>query len=54
MKLSNKVINKLINKKISNKELIKMFDINYHTKRIDLIYRRIFKRKGKLKFWIYE
>tara|TARA_B100000686_G_scaffold348800_1_gene440723 strand:+ start:830 stop:2122 length:1293 start_codon:yes stop_codon:yes gene_type:complete len=33
----------LINKKISNKELIKMFDISYHTRRIDLIYRRVFK-----------
>jgi len=33
----------LINKKISNKDLIKMFDINYHTKRIDLIYKRVFK-----------
>ena len=33
----------LINKKISNKDLIKMFDLKYHTKRIDLIYRRVFK-----------
>ena len=33
----------LINKKISNKELIKMFDLSYHTKRIDMIYKRIFK-----------
>jgi len=33
----------LINKKISNKDLIKMFDIKYHTKRIDLIYKRVFK-----------
>ena len=33
----------LINKKISNKDLSKMFDINYHTKRIDLIYKRVFK-----------
>ena len=31
----------LINKKISNKELKKMFDLNYHIKRIDVIYRRI-------------
>ena len=31
----------LINKKISNKELKKMFDLNYHIKRIDIIYRRI-------------
>ena len=34
----------LINKKISNKELIKMFDLNYHTKRINFIYKRIFKK----------
>jgi adenylosuccinate lyase len=33
----------LINKKISNKDLIKMFDINYHTKKINLIFKRIFK-----------
>jgi len=33
----------LINKKISNKDLAKMFDINYHTKRINLIYKRVFK-----------
>jgi len=33
----------LINKKISNKDLIKMFDLNYHTKRINIIYKRIFK-----------
>ena len=33
----------LINKKISNKDLGKMFDINYHTKRISLIYKRVFK-----------
>ena len=33
----------LINKKISNRDLAKMFDINYHTKRIDLIYKRVFK-----------
>ena len=33
----------LINKKISNKDLMKMFDIAYHTKRIDLIYKRVFK-----------
>ena len=33
----------LINKKISNKELVKMFDINYHTKRINIIYKRVFK-----------
>jgi len=33
----------LINKKISNKDLTKMFDINYHTKRINVIYKRVFK-----------
>ena len=33
----------LINKKISNKDLTKMFDINYHTKRINFIYKRVFK-----------
>jgi len=33
----------LINKKISNKDLNKMFDISYHTKRINLIYKRVFK-----------
>jgi len=33
----------LINKKISNKDLGKMFDIKYHTKKIDLIYKRVFK-----------
>ena len=34
----------LINKKISNKDLAKMFDINYHTRRINFIYKRIFKK----------
>jgi len=33
----------LINKKISNKDLIKMFDIEYHTKNVNLIYKRILK-----------
>jgi len=33
----------LINKKISNKDLNNMFDINYHTKRINFIYKRVFK-----------
>ena len=33
----------LINKKISNKDLKKMFDINYYTKKIDFIYKRVFK-----------
>jgi len=31
------------NKKISNKDLTKMFDIDYHTKRINLIYKRVFR-----------
>jgi adenylosuccinate lyase len=34
----------LINKKISNKELSKMFDLNYHIKRINIIFKRIFKQ----------
>ena len=33
----------LINKKISNKDLRKMFDLKYHTKRINVIYKRVFK-----------
>ena len=33
----------LINKKISNKDLLKMFDLNYHTKRVNIIFNRIFK-----------
>ena len=33
----------LINKKISNKDLMKMFDIDYHTKRVNFIYKRVFK-----------
>jgi adenylosuccinate lyase len=33
----------LINKKISNKDLSKMFDLKYHTKKVDLIFRRVFK-----------
>ena len=33
----------LINKKISNKNLTKMFDLNYHLKRINIIYKRVFK-----------
>ena len=33
----------LINKKISNKDLGKMFNLNYHTKRINIIYKRVFK-----------
>ena len=33
----------LINKKISNKSLKKMFDLNYHTKKINIIFNRVFK-----------
>jgi len=33
----------LINIKISNKDLTKMFNVDYHTKRINLIYKRVFK-----------
>ena len=33
----------LINKKISNKDLKKMFDLNYHTKKVSIIYNRVFK-----------
>jgi len=33
----------LINKKISNKDLIKMFDLKYHTKKINMIFQRVFK-----------
>ncbi len=32
----------LINKKISNKDLKKAFDINYHIRRINIIYNRVF------------
>ncbi len=33
----------LINKKISNKDLEKMFDLGYHTKKINIIFNRLFK-----------
>ena len=33
----------LINKKISNKDLKKMFDLDYHTKKVNIIFNRIFK-----------
>lgn len=33
----------LINKKISNKDLKKMFDFKYHTKKINIIFNRVFK-----------
>ena len=34
----------LINKKVSNKELKKMFDLDYHMKKIDIIYKRVLKK----------
>jgi adenylosuccinate lyase len=33
----------LINKKISNKYLLRMFDLNYHTKKVNIIFKRVFK-----------
>jgi len=39
--LSNDI---LINKKISNKELKKMFDLNYHMKKINVIFKRVLKK----------
>jgi len=33
----------LINKKISNKDLKKMFDLKYHTRKINVIFNRVFK-----------
>jgi len=33
----------LINKLISSKDLKKMFDLNYHTKKINIIFKRVFK-----------
>ena len=33
----------LINKKISNKDLLKMFNLDYHTKKINFIFNRVFK-----------
>jgi len=32
-----------INKKISNKDLIRIFDLGYYTKKINIIFKRIFK-----------
>ena len=32
-----------INKKISNKELGKMFEIDHYTKKINIIFKRVFK-----------
>jgi len=37
------VSDNLINKKISNRNLKKMFDMNYHTKKINIIFKRVFK-----------
>ena len=34
---------KTINKKISNKKLSNMFDLSYHTKKINIIFKRVFK-----------
>lgn len=34
----------LINKKISNKDLKKMLDLKYHTKKINIIFSRVFKQ----------
>ena len=34
----------MINKKISNNELRKMFDLNYHLKRINIIFKRVLKK----------
>ena len=37
--------NPYVNKKISNKNLKKMFDLNYHTKKINIIFKRVLKKK---------
>ena len=34
---------KIVVEKISPKNLKKMFDLNYYTKRINVIYKRVFK-----------
>ena len=39
----NLIKDSLINKKISNKDLKRIFDINYHTKKIDMIFKRVLK-----------
>ena len=39
----NLINDSLINKKISNKDLKRIFDINYHTKKIDMIFKRVLK-----------
>ncbi len=33
----------IIKKKISSKNLIRMFDLNYHTKKVNFIFKRVFK-----------
>ena len=33
----------LINKRISNRNMSKMFDLKYHTKRINTLFKRVFK-----------
>tara|TARA_Y100000590_G_scaffold447974_1_gene583979 strand:+ start:1849 stop:3141 length:1293 start_codon:yes stop_codon:yes gene_type:complete len=33
----------IINKKISSKNLIRMFDLKYHTKKVNFIFKRVFK-----------
>ncbi len=33
----------IIKKKISNKNLIRMFDLKYHTKKVNFIFKRVFK-----------
>ncbi len=37
--------NPYVNKKISSKNLKKMFDLNYHTKKINIIFKRVLKKK---------
>ena len=34
---------KMVIKKITTINLKKMFDLNYHTKKIDVIFKRVFK-----------
>ena len=37
------ISDRMINKKVSAKNLKNMFDLNYHLKRIDIIFNRVFK-----------
>jgi len=37
--------NQVINKKISSKDLNKMFDLHYHTKKVNIIFNRVLKKK---------